>query len=85
MNSDSLRAARVRDAARERGWKAHQQPAADAWMLVSPDGSRPVDPAHRWGDYPLTLTQLEQLLGVDPDAPPRPDTHPFRAKKGDTR
>lgn len=86
MNSDSLRAARVRDAAMAQGLKAHRQPTRDGWMLVTPDGSRPVDPAHRWGAYPLTLAELEQLLGVDPDAPAQPDAHLLRrAKKGNTR
>lgn len=69
MNGDELRAARVRDAAAERGMKAHRLPTRDEWMLVRAEpGSRPVDPAHRWGDYPLTMAELEQILGVDPDA-----------------
>lgn len=65
----SLRRHRVRAAAQTHGWSAHENPHTGQWMLVTPHGSRPVDPTHRWGDYPLSLAELEQLLGVDPDMP----------------
>lgn len=65
----SIRRHRARLAAQARGWRAHENPHTGQWMLVEPSGIRPVDPTHAWGDYPMSLTEIEDRLGVDRNAP----------------